>query len=58
MPFSYSITAGIGAGFLTFVIIKVARGKIGQVHPLMWIVAALFVVYFIIEPIEILLGVD
>jgi adenine/guanine/hypoxanthine permease len=58
MPFTYSITTGIGAGFLAYVIIKVARGKAKQVHPLLWVVAALFVVYFAIHPIEGWLGVS
>ena len=43
MPFTYNITVGIGAGFIAFVLIKVVRGKIGEVHALMWLVAALFV---------------
>lgn len=51
MPFTYSISVGIGAGFLAYVIIKVALGKLREVHPLMWVVAALFVVYFAINPI-------
>ncbi|MGZ5389892.1 MAG: NCS2 family permease [Aeromicrobium sp.] len=51
MPFTYSITAGIGAGFITFVLLKVVLGKIREVHLLMWIVAVLFVVYFAIDPI-------
>ncbi len=51
MPFTYSISVGIGAGFLAFVLIKSVRGKISQVHPLMWVIAALFVVYFAISPI-------
>ncbi|OYO07744.1 permease [Enemella evansiae] len=46
MPFTYSISIGIGAGFITFVLLKVARGKARQVHPLMYLVAALFVIYF------------
>lgn len=58
MPFTYSITAGIGAGFVTYVLLKIARGKIGQVHPLMWIVAILFVFYFGIDPIKDVLGVS
>jgi AGZA family xanthine/uracil permease-like MFS transporter len=58
MPFTYSITVGIGAGFVTYVLLKAVRGKAAQVHPLLWIVAALFVVYFAINPIEQLLGVD
>ncbi|MDP3892105.1 NCS2 family permease [Nocardioides sp.] len=51
MPFTYSISAGIGAGFLAYVLIKVVRAKFADVHPLMWVVAALFLVYFAIEPI-------
>ena len=55
MPFTYSITAGIGAGFIAFVIIKVAKNKARIVHPLMWVAAGLFVVYFTIKPITHLL---
>jgi AGZA family xanthine/uracil permease-like MFS transporter len=51
MPFTYSISVGIGAGFLAYVLIKAVRGKAAQVHPLLWIVAALFLVYFAIHPI-------
>ena len=36
---------GIGAGFISCVALKVARGKTRQLHPLMWVVAAAFVVY-------------
>jgi AGZA family xanthine/uracil permease-like MFS transporter len=57
MPFTYSITAGIGAGFVTWVLLKVVRGKASQVHLLMWVVAALFLFYFGIDPIRELLGV-
>lgn len=46
MPFTYSITTGIGAGFIAFVLIKALRGKAKDVHPLMWVVAAAFVLYF------------
>ncbi len=51
MPFTYSITVGIGAGFLAYVLIKAVRGKAAEVHLLMWIVAAMFLVYFGIHPI-------
>lgn len=57
MPFTYSITAGIGAGFVAYVLLKIARGKAGSVHPLMWLVSGLFVLYFAIDPIKALLGV-
>ncbi|SNT52651.1 putative MFS transporter, AGZA family, xanthine/uracil permease [Streptosporangium subroseum] len=56
MPFSYSIATGIGAGFITFVLIKVVKGKAREVHTLMWVVAALFVVYFALGPIKLLLN--
>lgn len=51
MPFTYSITVGIGAGFLAYVVIKLVVGKAKAVHPLLYVVAALFVVYFAIHPI-------
>ena len=57
MPFTYSITAGIGAGFVAYVLIKIVRGKAKDVHPLMWLVSGLFVLYFAIDPIKSLLGV-
>ena len=46
MPLTFSITIGIGAGFITWVLIKLALGKVGQIHPLMWVVAAAFVIFF------------
>ena len=58
MPFTYSISVGIGAGFIAYTLIKVVRGKIGTVHPLMWVVSVLFVVYFAIDPVKQLLGVS
>lgn len=57
MPFAYSITVGMGAGVIAFVVIKVALGKAKVVHPLMWGAAALFVVYFLLGPIKDVLGV-
>jgi AGZA family xanthine/uracil permease-like MFS transporter len=57
MPFTFSITNGIGAGFVSYAAIKLARGKGREVHWLLWVVAAAFVVYFAIEPVERLLGV-
>lgn len=57
MPFTYSITVGIGAGFIAFVVLKVAVGKVKEIHPLLWVCSALFVVYFAMTPIKDLLGV-
>jgi AGZA family xanthine/uracil permease-like MFS transporter len=48
MPFTYSITNGIGAGFIAYVFIKLSRGKAAEVHPMMWIASGAFVVYFAI----------
>ena len=58
MPFTYSITAGIGAGFVTYVFIKLIRRKARVIHPLMWLVAGLFVVYFALDPIKAVLHID
>jgi AGZA family xanthine/uracil permease-like MFS transporter len=46
MPLTFSITNGIGAGFVAYVLIKTVRGKVGEVHPLMWVVAIGFLIYF------------
>lgn len=46
MPLTYDITVGIGAGFISWVLIKVIRGRFSAIHPLMWLVSAAFVVYF------------
>ena len=46
MPLTYNITVGIGAAFVTYVLIKAVRGKFGEVHWLLWVVALAFAVYF------------
>ena len=51
MPFTYSIANGIGVGFIMYAVMAAAAGKGKQVHWLMWLVAALFVVFFGIDPI-------
>ena len=55
MPFAYSITVGMGAGFVMYVLIRVVRGKAREVHWLMYLIAALFVAYFLRGAIEGLL---
>ncbi len=52
MPLTYDITVGIGAGFITWVLLKVVRGKATEVHWLMWVVSIGFVVYFANEWIQ------
>jgi AGZA family xanthine/uracil permease-like MFS transporter len=55
MPLTFDITIGIGAGFVTWVLIRVLRGRAREVHPLMWIVSAAFVIFFLQASIERLL---
>jgi AGZA family xanthine/uracil permease-like MFS transporter len=57
MPFTYSITNGIGAGMVSFVAIKIAQGKSKEISGLMWIIAAAFVIYFGVHPLKELFGV-
>jgi AGZA family xanthine/uracil permease-like MFS transporter len=52
MPFTYSITNGIGAGFVSYVVLRGVTGRARGIHPLMWIIAALFVIYFAFGPIQ------
>ena len=52
MPFTYSITDGIGAGFISYVLIKAVLGKAKEVNWLLWAVSALFLVYFALEPLR------
>jgi AGZA family xanthine/uracil permease-like MFS transporter len=47
MPLTFSITNGIGAGFVSYVLVKLAGGKGREVHPALYVVAALFLVYFL-----------
>jgi AGZA family xanthine/uracil permease-like MFS transporter len=51
MPFTYSIANGVGAGMVLFVLIALGRGRWRDIHPLMAIVAAVFVWYFLRGPI-------
>ena len=52
MPFTYSISIGIGAGIISYVVLKVATGRAREVHPILYGVAALFVLYFLRGPLE------
>jgi AGZA family xanthine/uracil permease-like MFS transporter len=56
MPFTFSISNGIGAAFIAFVVLKLAAGKAREVSPLMYGAAALFVLYFLRGPIENLIS--
>ncbi|RBP63296.1 AGZA family xanthine/uracil permease-like MFS transporter [Alkalibaculum bacchi] len=48
MGFAYSISYGIAAGFIFYVIIKVAKGKTKEIHPVLWVSSLLFVLNFVI----------
>jgi AGZA family xanthine/uracil permease-like MFS transporter len=48
MPFTYSITNGIGAGFIAYVFIKLTRSKAAEIRPMMFVAAGAFIVYFAI----------
>jgi AGZA family xanthine/uracil permease-like MFS transporter len=56
MPLTYSIANGIGAGFISWVLVHALSGKAKTISPLLWIVAAGFVIFFARGPIEALLG--
>ena len=46
IPFTYSISAGIGLGFISYAVIKAFKGEWRDVHPLMWALAVIFALYF------------
>ncbi|HJF65369.1 MAG TPA: NCS2 family permease, partial [Slackia equolifaciens] len=48
IPMTYSITNGIGFGFISYCVIKIVQGKPGEVKPLMWVAALAFLVMFIV----------
>ncbi|TFC25978.1 NCS2 family permease [Cryobacterium sp. TMT2-18-3] len=56
MPLTYSIANGIGAGFITWVLVRSFSGKAREISPLLWVVAAGFLVFFVRGPIEVLFG--
>ncbi|MFV0132951.1 NCS2 family permease [Streptomyces sp. HMX87] len=57
MPFTYSITAGVAAGVISYVAIKVAQGKAREIGVFMWALTVIFIVFFALNPIESWLGV-
>lgn len=52
MPFTYSITNGIGAGVIAYVLLSAVTGKARRIHPLMWVISVMFLVYFALEPLQ------
>jgi len=47
IPFTFSIADGIGVGFISYCILKLVSGRAREVHPLLWILAGVFVIYFL-----------
>ncbi|GAA4059694.1 NCS2 family permease [Agromyces indicus] len=56
MPLTYSIANGIGAGFVSWVVVRALSGKAREISPLLWIVAVGFVIYFTRGPVETLIA--
>ena len=56
MPFTYNISVGIGAGFVSHVVIRLVQGRRKEVHPLLILVSILFMVYFLASPINSWIG--
>ena len=52
MPFFYSITDGMAFGFLSYLIVKVARAKFKDIKPLMYVICALFIVMYVIYGLQ------
>ncbi|MFG2832859.1 NCS2 family permease [Streptomyces sp. NPDC048434] len=57
MPFTYSITNGIGMGILAFILLRTATGRFKEIPWLLNAVGLCFLIYFLLDPIEQVLGV-
>lgn len=56
MPLTYSITNGIGAGFISYVVVRVTQGKAKDIHWLLWVASAAFLVYFLFPLMRVKFG--
>ena len=56
IPLTYNISYGIGLGFISFVLIKLFHGKAKEIHWLMYVVSALFILTFIMPLIQKMVG--
>ncbi|MER7429296.1 NCS2 family permease [Nonomuraea rubra] len=52
MPFTYSITNGVGAGVIVYTLIKAVRGRFSEIPWLLWVVSLIFLAYFAIDWLE------
>jgi AGZA family xanthine/uracil permease-like MFS transporter len=56
LPLTFNISYGIGFGFISYVLIKLGRGRPGEVHPLLYVVAVLFALAFVWPALQSLLS--
>ena len=56
LPLTFNISYGIGFGFISYVLIKLARGRPGEVHPLLYVAAVLFALAFVWPSLQSLLS--
>ncbi|MUV89713.1 NCS2 family permease [Halapricum sp. CBA1109] len=56
MPFTFSIAYGIAAGIISYPIVKAGQGEWREVHPGQWVLAAAFVLYFVVRTSGIIGG--
>jgi AGZA family xanthine/uracil permease-like MFS transporter len=52
MPFFYSITDGLAFGFISYVVVMLAKGKVKKVHPIMYLIVALFILMYVITILQ------
>ncbi len=52
MPLAFSITDGIGMGFIAFVVARAAQGRPKDVHPFMWLASSAFLLYFLVPLLQ------
>ena len=52
MPFFYSITDGLAFGFIAYVVVKLAKGKAKDIHPLMYVIVALFIIKYVLSALS------
>jgi adenine/guanine/hypoxanthine permease len=56
MPLTFRITDGIAAGFVVYLFLKIVRGKWREIHPLFWLVAVAFIIFFAVPWLQILIA--
>ncbi|MHB1324543.1 MAG: NCS2 family permease, partial [Coriobacteriia bacterium] len=56
IPLTYNIAYGIGLGFISYVLIKLLNRKAGEIHWLMYVVSAAFVLAFVLPSIQSMIG--